>query len=70
LRGRWPPSRYSDERLRLPLTFLVTLLPLNASTTAAAFFMNLVGQIAAVRGTWDGTTLTAQQASLGEGEDD
>jgi hypothetical protein len=42
----------------------------NAPTTAAAFFMNLVGQIAAVRGTWDGTTLTAQQASLGEGEDD
>jgi hypothetical protein len=42
----------------------------NASTTASAFFMNLVGQIAAVRGTWDGTTLTAQQASLGEGEDD
>ncbi len=42
----------------------------NASTTATAFFMNLVGQIAAVRGTWDGTTLTAQQASLGEGEDD
>ena len=42
----------------------------NASTTADAFFMNLVGQIAAVRGTWDGTTLTAQQASLGEGEDD
>jgi hypothetical protein len=42
----------------------------NASTTANAFFMNLVGQIAAVRGTWDGTTLTAQQALLGEGEDD
>lgn len=42
----------------------------NASTTANVFFMNLVGQIAAVRGTWDGTTLTAQQASLGEGEDD
>jgi hypothetical protein len=42
----------------------------NTSTTAAVFFMNLVGQIAAVRGTWDGTTLTAQQASLGEGEDD
>jgi hypothetical protein len=42
----------------------------HASATASAFFMNLVGQIAAVRGTWDGTTLTAQQASLGEGEDD
>ena len=42
----------------------------NASTTANAFFMNLIGQIAAVRGTWDGTTLTAQQASLGDGEGD
>ena len=40
----------------------------NVSTTADAFFMNLVGQRAAVRGNWDGTTLTAQQASLSDGD--
>jgi Domain of unknown function (DUF5666) len=40
------------------------------AVVAVAFFANLVGQTAAARGTWDGTTLTAQQASLSEGEDD
>jgi hypothetical protein len=42
----------------------------DASATADAFFLNLVGQTAAVSGTWDGTTLTAQRASRGELNDD
>jgi hypothetical protein len=32
-------------------------------------FNALIGQTASVHGTWDGTTLTAQGASLGEGLD-
>jgi hypothetical protein len=38
----------------------------DASATADAFFSNLVGQTAAVIGTWDGTTLTAQLAFRGD----
>jgi hypothetical protein len=59
-----------------------TILSVNVATTsttqlkdrsgsmmsASSFFTNLVGQIGAVIGTWDGTILTAQQASLGEGD--
>lgn len=40
-----------------------------APMTVATFFTGLVGQGVAVRGTWDGTMLTAQQASLHHGED-
>jgi hypothetical protein len=32
--------------------------------------LNLVGQTAAVSGTWDGTTLTAQRAFRGDGLND
>lgn len=39
-----------------------------AATSATAFFTGLVGQAAAVLGSWDGTTLTAAAASLGEQE--
>lgn len=38
--------------------------------TADAFFLNLVGQTAAVIGTWDGTSLTAQRAFRGGGSHD
>jgi len=41
----------------------------NAPSTADVFFNALIGQTASVHGTWDGTTLTAQGASLGEGLD-
>ena len=61
-----------------------TILSINVSTTpttlfsdgsdapvgAAAFFLNLTGQRAAVVGTWDGTAFTAESASLGEGLDE
>ena len=40
-----------------------------ATTTAVSFFTGLVGQHAQVSGSWDGTTLTAAQASLGENDD-
>jgi len=41
----------------------------NTSVTANAFFLNLIGQTATIVGVWDGTTVTAQQAFLGEGQD-
>lgn len=37
-----------------------------ASTSAAAFFTGLIGQTASVLGSWNGTTLAAGGASLGE----
>jgi hypothetical protein len=37
-------------------------------TTADLFFNGLVGKVAAAIGSWDGTTLTAAQAALGEAE--
>jgi hypothetical protein len=39
-----------------------------AAVTAEAFFAGLAGKVAAVLGTWDGTTLTASRVSLGGGE--
>ena len=39
------------------------------STTASAFFTGLVGQFADAHGTWDGTTLTAQSATLSNEQD-
>ena len=39
------------------------------STTATAFFTGLVGQFVDAHGTWDGTTLTTQSATLGHEQD-
>ncbi len=39
-----------------------------APTTSDLFFTGLVGKVAAAIGSWDGTTLTASQAALGEAE--
>ena len=56
-----------------------TILSVNIATTpttdfrslsSTTFFMNLVGQLVWVKGSWDGTTLTATQASFGEDEED
>jgi cytoskeletal protein CcmA (bactofilin family) len=41
-----------------------------AATTAAAFFTGLTGRTAFVLGSWDGTTLMASKASLGENEEE
>jgi len=42
----------------------------NHGLNAATFFNGLVGKIASVRGTWDGTTLTAARAQLGQDDED
>ena len=39
-----------------------------AATTATGFFTGVVGKTATLLGAWEGTTLTATQASLGENE--
>lgn len=39
-----------------------------ATITADAFFTGITGKLATVLGSWDGTTLTASKASLGNGE--
>jgi hypothetical protein len=36
---------------------------------AATFFNSLLDQVATVRGTWDGSTLNATQARLGQHDD-
>lgn len=36
---------------------------------ATTFFNSLIGQVATVRGTWDGSTLSATQARLGQHDD-
>ncbi len=40
-----------------------------AATTATAFFTGLVGQGVGVQGSWDGVTLTATEAAIGESEE-
>lgn len=42
----------------------------NHGLNATTFFTGLVGKVASVQGSWDGTTLTAQKVQLGEDDND